>query len=593
MKNLYRGINMETIVRYNEDALYKLRRRKIALGEMKGEITGYPSIDMPWLKYYTEEQILAPIPHMSCYDYIRFCNNNNLNNIAIQFGDETITYIELFKKINDTAKALVKLGVKPGEIVSIVLPALPEEVYLFYALDYIGACANFIFPGSPMSEIEQNMRELGSAKIIIFEDLLLQPNNLINNENINIITKSFTETSLRYKNTKDWSTFIEEGKGVILPKYERSEEEQLFIAKTSGTTSKPKNVVLNDRAFNMQAQQHLNSSLDYSNGDSWVRVWPLFSASSAVSSMHLPLCYGMKMIIEPLPDIDKTDELLMKYRPTHMVMISSSIDSLTRSEIIKGQDLSFIKTLGIGGEGVTVEFEHKANEFMKEHNINSSMMYGYGMTENASGATSRFNRQTSSPGAVGVPQINTVVSIFDPETNEELTYGEEGEICILSSSIMLGYYNNVEMTNKVLRKHSDGHIWLHSGDLGYMDENGHLFVKGRIKRMIMLFSGNKIYPLDIEELIETIEEVERAIIVPEPDPVHEGAVVPCAFVTLNTELTEQELRRRINEILGEQMASFVSLNNIYIKKELPHTSIGKVDVKQLERETHILAKRNK
>ena len=264
-----------------------------------------------------------------------------------------------------------------------------------------------------------------------------------------------------------------------------------------------------------------------------------------------------------------------------------------RSDIIKGQDLSFIKTLGIGGEGVTPEFEIKANKFMSDHNIKSTMMYGYGMTENASGATSRFNQETSSPGAVGVPQVNTIVSIFDPETNEEKLYGEEGEICILSSSIMLGYYKNPEMTEKALRLHSDGNLWLHSGDVGYMDENGHLFVKGRIKRMMMLFSGNKLYPADIEELIETIDEVERAVIVPEPDPIHDGAIVPCAFITLNAPIPEQELRFKIKEVLGEKMVSYVNLNNIYIKEELPHTSIGKVDLQKLEKESYTLAKRNK
>lgn len=585
--------NNASNLRINEDAFLKLSKRKKILEQGIGYFTGYPSIDMPWLKYYTEEQIMAPIPHMSCYDYLRICNNNNLRNVAMQFGEEIITFKDLFKKITETSKALTALGVKPGEIVSIVLPACPEEAYLFYALDNIGACTNFIFPGTPILEIEQNMQELGSNKIIIFEELLRQPNNLLDNNNIKIVSTSFGPPSLTANNLKDWNDFIKEGESVVLKKYERNEDEPLFIAKTSGSTAKPKNVVLTDRAFNMQAQQHLNSTLDYTNGDSWVRVWPLFSASAAVSSMHLPFCYGMKLIIEPLPDIDKTDELLMRYKPTHMVMIASSIDSLLRSEIIKGQDLSFIKTLGIGGEGVTPEFEIKANKFMKDHNINSTMMYGYGMTENASGATSRFNQETSSPGAVGVPQVNTIVSIFDPETNEEKIYGEEGEICILSSSIMLGYYKNPEMTEKTIRLHSDGNLWLHSGDLGYMDENGHLFVKGRIKRMMMLFSGNKIYPADIEELIETIDEVERAIIVPEPDPIHEGAIVPCAFITLNTELTLEELRKKINEVLGEKMASYVNLNNIYIKKELPHTSIGKVDLQQLEKESHILAKRNK
>ena len=149
---------METIVKYNEDALYKLRRRKIALGEMKGEITGYPSIDMPWLKYYTEEQILAPIPNMTALEYLKVLNNNNLNRPAIEFLGKQITYLELFKKINDTTKSLHALGVKPGEIVTIMLPACPEEVFLFYAIDQIGACANFIFPGTPLNEVEKTIK---------------------------------------------------------------------------------------------------------------------------------------------------------------------------------------------------------------------------------------------------------------------------------------------------------------------------------------------------------------------------------------------------------------------------------------------------
>jgi long-chain acyl-CoA synthetase len=276
-----------------------------------------------------------------------------------------------------------------------------------------------------------------------------------------------------------------------------------------------------------------------------------------------------------------------------MMMIASCIESLLKSELIKGKDLSFIRTMGLGGEGVTAEFEKKAAGFMLEHNITSEMTYGYGMTENSSGATSRFNKETSSVGGVGVPQINTIVSIFDPETNEELKYGEEGEICVLSSTHMLGYHNEPKLTASVLKKHKDGNIWLHSGDLGCMDENGHLFVKGRTKRMIMLFSGNKIYPTEIEEMIETIDEIDRAIIVPEPDIVHEGSVVPCAFITLNTPLTEGELRSKINAVLGETMANYVNLNNIYIRTELPHTSIGKVDLKQLENESYVLSKRNK
>ena len=221
---------------------------------------------------------------------------------------------------------------------------------------------------------------------------------------------------------------------------------------------------------------------------------------------------------------------------------------------------------------------------MKKHNILSTMTYGYGMTENGSGATSRFNKETSSIGGVGVPQVNTIIGIFDIKTGDELNYYEEGEICILSNTFMIGYYNEPNETKNVLRKHSDGKIWLHLGDLGYIDINGQLFVKGRAKRMIMLFSGNKIYPNEIEELLESIEIIDRAVIVPEPDPLHENFVVPCAFVTINRDISIQALRYKIDETLRYSAENFVELNNIYIKSDLPQTSIGKIDLQALEKE---------
>ena len=583
---------METIVRYNEDAMYKLRRRKIALGEMKGEITGYPSIDMPWLKYYTEEQILAPIPNMSALEYLKILNNNNLNLPAIEFLGKQITYLELFKKINDTTKSLHALGVKPGEIVTIMLPACPEETFLFYAIDQIGACANFVFPGTPLNEVEHNMEEFNSRKLIILDDILMQPNNLVNNSKYNIVTTSLTgEHKVKGKNIYTWDTFDKLSKYVEMPIYKRNQEEPLFIAKTGGSTGKPKAVVLSDRHFNLQVHQHLNSPINYSSGDRWVRLWPLFSASAAVSSSHLPLCYGMLSVLEPKFDINKLDEIVMRSKPSHMPIISSCIDSLISSQLINGQDLSFIKTLGIGGEGVTAEFEEKAEQFMIEHNIDSCMTYGYGMTENASGVTSRFNRETSSVGSVGVPQINTVVSTFDLETNEELQYGEEGEICVLSSTFMLGYYGNEQKTNEIFKMHNDGNIWLHTGDIGYIDENGHVFIKGRTKRVIFIFTGEKVYPLDLEELLETIEEIDKVIVVAEPDPEHEGALVPCCFVTLSSQISKEELEQKVSTLLKEKAANYVRINNIHIKDHMPKTAIGKIDWKQLEEEAKTLSKK--
>ncbi len=582
---------METIVRYNEDAMYKLRRRKIALGEMKGEITGYPSIDMPWLKYYSEEQILAPIPNMTALDYLKLLNNNNLNLPAIEFLGKQITYLELFKKINDTTKSLHALGVKPGDIVTIMLPACPEEVFLFYAIDQLGACANFVFPGTPLTEVENTMKEFNSSKLIILEDILMQPNNLVDNPKVNIVTTSLTgEYRLQNTNIFTWPTFDNLSKYVEMPIYKRSQEEPLFIAKTGGSTGKPKSVLLSDRSFNLQVQQHLNMGQRYDSQDRWLRMWSLFSASAAVSSSHLPLCAGMTLVLEPIPDIEHMDEVLLRTKPSHMPLIASCLDMLFNSPLLQDNALSFMKSLGCGGEGMTLEFEEKANEFSRKHNIEPFVRVGYGMTENGSGAAARFSEETNDLGGTGIPQINTVVSIFNPDTDEELTYGKEGEVCILSSTFMLGYYNDIDGTNAVLKKHKDGRTWLHSGDLGVMDENGHLFIKGRIKRVISLYTANKIFPSELETLIEMIEEVERAIVVPEEDPIHPGFVRPCLFVTLNEEISTDHLKIKVNEVLSG-LPDYTKIDTIHIREKLPTTDIGKIDLKGLEEEAMTLSKK--
>ena len=581
-------------LKINEDAFLKLSKRKKILEEGKGHFTGYPSIDMPWLKYYTEEQILAPIPNMSALDYLKLLNNNNLNFPAIEYLGRQITYKELFKKINDVTKSLVAIGVTPGEVITIMLPAIPEEVYLFYAIDQIGACANFIFPGTPLTDVENTMNEFNSEKLIILEDILNQPNNLIGRKDKKIVTTTLTgQYNIKGENIFTWNSFDEQGKSKELPKYKRNPESPLFIAKTGGSTGKPKNVLLADRSFNLQVQQHLNMDQNYSLGDRWLRMWSLFSASAAVSSNHLPLCSGMTLILEPIPDIEHMDDVLLRTKPSHMPLIASCLDMLFNSEKLPNGSLSFMKSLGCGGEGMTIEFEEKANQFAQKHNIATHIRVGYGMTENASGAAARFNEETSDLGGTGIPQINTIISIFDPETGAELKYGQEGEVCILSKTFMLGYYNDVDATNAVLKKHKDGKTWLHSGDLGVMNEDGHLFIKGRLKRVISLFSANKIFPSELEAFIEKFPEIDRAIVVPELDEEHQGFVKPCCFVTLNQPISYEMLLKKINDEQLKNMPDYVKIDTIHIKKEFPHTDIGKIDLKKLENEALILSKRNK
>lgn len=577
-------------MKINENAILKIEKRKKYLEMGKGYLTGYSSIDMPWLKYYTEEQILAPIPHMTAYDYLRILNNNNQNNIAIEFKGEKTTYLELFQKITETAKALSKIGVIPREIITVMLPACPEEVYLLYAIDMLGACANFIYIGTPIEEAIQNMDNFHSNKLIILEDLLHQSNSMLNNSKYQIITKSYSNEMLDGTNSTTWDKFIENGLNTELPLYERTEDEPLFIAKTGGTTGKPKSVVLSDRGFNLQVQQHLNAPQKYGIGDRWVRLWPLFSASAAVSSSHLPLCAGMHMIIEQEFSLQKIGEIVLKNKPSHMPFIASGMDALINS--IGGQDISFMKSLGVGGAPMTEDEEKKADAFLQKNNVEEHVGRGYGLTENSSGATAGYSSKTTEFRGVGIPQLNTIVSIFEPNTDIEKKYNEEGEVCIISSTFMLGYYNDMEATNTVFKKHSDGNVWLHTGDLGSMNDNGQLFIKGRIKRVISLYDGHKIYPLEIESLIECLEEIEKAIVVPEEDPNHKGAFRPCCFITLSKNISADILLDKINNSCLKGLPKHSKISTIHIMKEIPKTPIGKVDIKQLESEALKLSKKH-
>ncbi len=572
----------------DEDKIKReLYLRKLALGEIAGPATGYPSIDMPWLKYYQEEQILQPLPrNMSAYDYLRILNNNNLNKPAIEFLGKQITYLELFKKINDTSKSLHALGVKPKDIVVIMLPACPQEAYLLYAIDQIGACANFIFPGTPLDEVNNILANFKSNKLFVFEEALLQPNELINRKDIDIVTISLTsKQNVKGNNIMSWQQFDDLKYGTEMPVYKRDENEPLFIAKTGGSTGKPKNVVLSDKSFNLQVHQHLNTSQKYDIGDRWLRLWPIFSASAAVSSNHLPLCAGMLMIIDPMFEIEKVPEKVLKYRPSHMPFIASGLDIIINSPLIKDESLSFMKSIGVGGEGITPEFEKRANQFLQKHNIEKCVRIGYGLTENGSGAAARFSEETNKFGSTGIPQLNTLISVFNPDTNEEMKYGEEGEICIISDAFMLGYYNDIENTNIVFKKHKDGQVWLHSGDIGYIDDEGFLFITDRLKRVILLHCGNKVFPLDLEKMIEKIDGVEKAVVVPEEDANHPGYFVPCCFIVSNKNYSETELLKIINEDCLKHLPDYIRISSVYLRKDLPHTQIGKIDLKSLTEET--------
>lgn len=200
-----------------------------------------------------------------------------------------------------------------------------------------------------------------------------------------------------------------------------------------------------------------------------------------------------------------------------------------------------------------------------------------------------FSRQTYRPGSAGVPFIKTVIAAFDPDTGRELPFGEEGEICIQAPSAMLGYVNAPEETAAILKRHDAGKLWVHSGDLGYMDEDGFLFVSGRMKRyFVYVHDGvhKKIFSLDIEKVLLRHPAVENCAVVPVANP---GTIqAPVAFVIRKEGAGEAEdVEASLREFAARQLeGGYLPVKYFFVEK-FPLTRIGKVDYRALEREANL------
>lgn len=571
--------------------------RKFALGEAVGPLTGFASIDKPWLKYYKEEYITAELPYMTALEYIKKLNENNLDGLAFDCEDGTIyTYQDFFNMVDNVASSLYQMNLRKSDKIATMLPTFEHESFLLYGVDKAGGAISFLHPELSVSEVVESINDFGINLFFVF-DYLLTPEMeqaIYEKTNIeNIIVINYMPLVGRNEKTISWNDFLEKGKNVEIPEIKRKPEDLLFIAKTGGSTGKPKSVLLNDNCFNIAVHQYLNSDLAYGMNDRWLRLWPLFSATAAVSNNHLPLCAGMNNIIRQFPrNINDFDKILLQEKPNHLLLIPHLMDVLEQSELLKNEDLSFIKTCGCGGMAISQQFEERVNNFIKSHNMDCILGYGWGCTENSTSAAMRINEETTSVGTVGTPQVDTVVAVFEPvdtlqdATNapidvEEKAYDELGELCIKSYTHMMGYYNDDKLKNSVLKTHKDGTVWLHTGDLGSISSNGIVTVQGRMTRSIMVYPMAKLYPSSLEDSLSVVTGVREIAIGSIPDPEHNGFKLPVCFIVPDNNYSESEVLENINEYAAKSLPEYARPKYIYFKESFPRTIGEKVDINKL------------
>lgn len=580
--------------------------RNISLGNILGPMTGYASIDKPWLKYYNENNIDKERLNCSAYDYMKHYNINNLSYNAINYMGSIITYKELLDKIDEVTKSLINLNVKSGDVVTLIMANIPENIYLFYAINRLGAVANIIDPRLKTDEIIDIVNN-NKSKLVIAIDSFMNKKNILNikkNSNIeNIVLVNPLETlknnklisfaisckekinyHLSNKNFIRWSDFVNNGRNVTLsdiPKY--AEEKDAIMVRTGGTTGKPKIVVLSNKNLNEMVNQHFLGEYNFNKKDLFLNFLPPFIAYGICGATHMPLVLGLENILIPKFDAKDFPKLMKKYKPNVVFGGPILYEKMMNSKKTKNIDLSSLRVPVSGGDTMNIELENKINKYFEDNNCYHTIGQGYGMTEVSSSAC--YSKESSYvEGSVGIPLINNSISIFDTDTMEEKMINEEGEVCIKTNTMMSGYFNNEIENNNVIKIHEDGSTWVHTGDIGKMNSNGNLFVIGRMKRMIVS-NGSKIFPISIESIICKNPYVESCVVVGAEHKTLRH--VPVAHIVLNdNNIDKEKLIDELNFEIKKELPDYY-LPFIYVfRRNMPLTSIDKIDYKMLEQEKY-------
>ena len=563
----------------------------------------YASQARPWLKYYDKKYIEQKLPEMTAFDYVCHQNKNRLGEVALDYYGRVFTYADLMVNVKKTAAAFRGLGVKKGDIITVVSVMTPEVIYAFYAADLIGATLNLVDPRYSVEGIREYIEEVDSRLLIclnvVYERcrqaakrthvervLVLSPADSLP-IHLKLGYKLTSPDKNKYKsNVLHWKQFLANGEGQSTAAEPYDPGHACVVVHTGGTTGSPKGVMLTDSCFNAIAQQFSAYDTLFKKGQTLMNIMPPFIAYGYACGVHLPLVLGLKVVIIPNLDPAKLGSLLLKYRPEHMFGVPSHYQQMAADPKLQKKDLSFIRNYAAGGDAISLGAEKTVNEFLKAHNVEYPMAKGYGMTEVSSAATVAAGN-LNKPGSVGIPMVNTLVSAFEPGTEKELPIGQRGELCISGPGMMKGYYNKPDETAMILRTHADGRVWVHTGDLGYLDEDGFVYLDSRIKRLIIRHDGFKVFPSMIENVVSQHPAVHQCSVVGCADKDHVQGRLPFVYIVLNPAaagVKKKQIVKELRQMCMEELPEYVQPVAYKFIAEMPMTPVGKFDYRKLEEE---------
>ena len=555
----------------------------------------------PWRKYYQKKHMKIWLKDENIYQFLmrKIEKYNYYDKTAITYFSTHISYREFVKKIDETAEKFLSLGVRKYDIVTILSANIPEALYSFYALSKIGAVANMLHPLLSENEIKQALNIYETKYLMALDITLNTVDKIVRDtkvEKVIVISPSnsmniFMRVLYNIKTIKtrkkhlDKNLYIKWKDFMLMKNSTRtinrvaSKDDPALILQSGGSTGTPKGIVLSNGNINASTIAALNAYPDLCKDDRILGIMPIFHGFGLEVSINDAFCCGAEVVLIPTFKASKFHELLIKHKPTVLVGVPTLFEALTTNEHMNDIDLSRLKYVIGGGDTLNKQRVENINKFLHEHGAKTNMIQGYGLTEAVAAACVDL-RNNSRPGTIGIPWPGIYIGIFEPNTENRVDFNVDGEICICGPTVMLGYYNNEGETNLTLRHHKDGNIWLHTGDIGSMDEDGFVTYKQRLKRMIVS-SGYNVYPSQIEEVLEKHEAIEAASVIGIPHPYK--MEVPKAFIVLKKGYKlDDELKEELIKHCKKNLAVYSVPKEYEALDKLPKTMIGKVDFKKLK-----------
>ena len=557
----------------------------------------------PWVKYYGTTPASIDYPHTTMYQQVMEAVRKYPDNIAYNFMGKQTTFRAFAARIDAAAKGLYAMGLRKGDRLTICMANTPQALDCFYACNRIGVIPNMIHPLSAAHEIAFYLNFSNSKAILTLDQFYNKVDSIrgeLKNDTTILIAKVGDELpfplSALYPLTKGgkhplpktgytlWYNMVRAGKDTQLPPDEGKFDECGAVLYSGGTTGTTKGIQLSNLNFNALGLQTIAASgFGSVSGMKMLSIMPVFHGFGLGVGIHTALIGGATCILIPQFSVKVYAETLLKRKPELIPGVPTLFEALLRAEGLEKADLSFLKGIFSGGDSLSPELKKKVDTFLREHGCTEQIREGYGTTECVT-ASCLTPKDYARSGSIGVPFPDTFYKIVKPGTAEELEPNHEGEICLSGPTVMLGYMDNPEETRNTLRSHGDGRIWLHTGDLGHMDEDGFVYFRQRLKRMI-ISSGYNVYPSQLENIIDGHDKVLLSCVIGVKDQ-YRGQKVKAYVVPMPGIEPTEELKQELLDYCSKHIAKYALPREIEFRTELPKTLVGKVAYRVLEEEAN-------